>query len=235
MTPSVSVPDTIQQAILTNDQRDACERLLTLARVRVSTTEATLPNSLLARWSVPLLVGPAGSGKEFMCQEVARRLGKKPCRRWEVGSWIIVSNRSSGTTLEQIEKFIDDHPQGCVIYLAGIDTLGTTSDRNLGYHQARASEVEQFLDWTASRPIHFIRRDGSSLRPSVLVIVGGRFAALWGDNELGGPTGAEAWKNSDPGTLGGRSRRGIMAGEPCRGSGGHPAQDCAGTVSCCAG
>lgn len=197
MIPSGSSPDLIQGPVLTGDQQNACERLLALARVRRGTTEATLPVSVLGRWSVPLLVGPAGSGKEYVCQEVARRIGDKPCRRWEIASWIIVSNRSSGTTLEQIEKFIDDYPQGCVIYLAGIDTLGTTSERNLGYHQARLAEVEQFLDWTASRPAHFIRRDGSALRPNALVIVGGRFAALWGDNELGGPSGVDAWKNAD--------------------------------------
>ena len=197
MIPSGSSPHLSQEPVLTGDQQNACERLLAIARVRSRTTEAALPVSVLGRWSVPLLVGPAGSGKEFVCQEVARRLGNKPCRRWEIASWIIVSNRSSGTTLEQIEKFIDDHPQGCVIYLAGIDTLGTTSERNLGYHQARLAEVEQFLDWTASRPMHFIRRDGSALRPNVLVIVGGRFSALWGDNELGGPTGVDAWKNAD--------------------------------------
>ncbi len=197
MIPSGISPHLNQEPVLTGDQQNACERLLAIARVRSGTTEAALPVNVLGRWSVPLLVGPAGSGKEFVCQEVARRLGSKPCRRWEIASWIIVSNRSSGTTLEQIEKFIDDHPQGCVIYLAGIDTLGTTSERNLGYHQARLAEVEQFLDWTASRPVHFIRRDGGMLLPNVLVIVGGRFAALWGDNELGGPSGVDSWKNAD--------------------------------------
>ena len=197
MIPSDSSPHLIQESVVTGDQQNACERLLVLAQVRNGTTEAALPVNVLGRWSVPLLVGPAGSGKEFVCQELARRLGNKPCRRWEIASWIIVSNRSSGTTLEQIEQFIDDHPQGCIIYLAGIDTLGTTSERNLGYHQARLAEVEQFLERTASRPAHFIRRDGSALRPNALVIVGGRFAALWGDHELGGPSGADAWKNAD--------------------------------------
>ena len=197
MIPSGSNPHLIRESVLAGDQQNACERLLAIARVRSHTTEAALPVSVLSRWSVPLLIGPAGSGKEFVCQEIARRLGNKPCRRWEIASWIIVSNRSSGTTLEQIEQFINDHPQGCIIYLAGIDTLGTTSERNLGYHQARLAEVEQFLEWTASRPAHFIRRDGSALRPNALVIVGGRFAALWGDSELGGPTGADSWKNAD--------------------------------------
>ena len=197
MIPSGSSPHLSQEPVLTGDQQNACERLLAIARVRSGTTEDDLPSSVLGRWSVPFLIGPAGSGKEFVCQEVARRLGNKPCRRWEIASWIIVSNRSSGTTLEQIEKFIDDYPQGCIIYLAGIDTLGTTSERNLGYHQARLAEVEQFLDWTASRPVHFVRRDGSALRPNVLVIVGGRFAALWGDNELGGPSGVDSWKIAD--------------------------------------
>ena len=38
-----------------------CARLLSLALVRTSTTEITLPVDVLRRWSVPLLVGPAGS------------------------------------------------------------------------------------------------------------------------------------------------------------------------------
>ena len=198
MVPSDSVPTTRSSAILTADQRHACERLLTFVRVRAVTTAALLSTELLAHWSVPLLVGPAASGKEHICQEVARRLGGWPCRRWEAGSWITVTNRASGTTLEQIERFADTHPQGCLVYLAGIDTLGKAmTDHNLGYRQACASEIEQLLDWTASRPARFLRRDGTTFHPNVLVVVGGRFAALWGDHEFGKPSGTEAWRNAD--------------------------------------
>lgn len=180
------------------DQEAACARLTVLARTREATTTKVLPIHLLPRWSVPFLVGPSGSGKEIVCRETARRLGDWPYRRWEVGSWTLLSNRASGTTLDQIEQFIEANPRGCLVYLAGIEALRVSVERSSGWHLACVSEVEQFLDWTASRPTRFLRRDGGWMEhPRVLVAVGGRFAGLWGEREPGGPEGAEAWKHAD--------------------------------------
>ena len=119
----------VVRPVLSDDQHKICERLLLLGKVREMSSESTVSVTVLRRWSVPLLVGPAGSGKGFVCEEVARRSGNKPYRRWELGSWIIVANRSSGTTLEEIQQFITDNPTGCVIYLAGVDTLGQIEER----------------------------------------------------------------------------------------------------------
>ena len=183
--------------MLSDDQQAACERLTTLARVRASVTTATLPPTLLRRWSVPLLVGPAASGKEHVCQEVARRLGHGCCRRWEVASWITESSRSHAPTLDQIRRYVTANPQGCVIYLAGIDTLGARSDQNHSYQQACISEIERLLDQTSSRPAHVLNPDGTMTRSAMVVILGGRFSALWGEREAGGPTGADSWKLAD--------------------------------------
>ncbi len=183
MTPSGHISDAIHSSILTEDQQDACARLLALARVRASTTEAALPTGVLGRWNVPLLIGPAGSGKGFVCEEVARRLDPQvPCRRWDVGSWIITANRSSDTTLEQIQAFIETHPAGCVVHLSEVDALAARLERNVGYYQAMASEVARFLDRASMRPVRFAKRDGSEEpRANVLVVAAGCFPSLWGE------------------------------------------------------
>ena len=186
-----------ERLVLAGDQQAACESLLGVARVRARTNETILPYYVLRRWSAPCLVGPAASGKEFVCQEVARRLGNRSFRRWDVGAWVIQSNRSTGTTLEQIERFIEESPSGCVVYLSGVDSLTPSGDSNVSYRRACVSEIEQFLDWTCARRAHFFRRDGSTFQANVLVVLGGRFGALWGESELSSPVGAESWKNAD--------------------------------------
>ena len=197
MAPSSCSPDTTHEPVLTTDQQRACERLCALARVRSTTTEAELPIGVLNRWSVPLLLGPAASGKAFVCEEVARRWGRKPCRRWEVGSWITNTNRSRDTTPEQIQAFIEANPAGCVVYLAGMDALAVKADHNASYSVAIAAQITQLLDRASTRPVHFPGREGKAIPANVLVVVGGCFAALWGDAAIDGPSGREAWRLAD--------------------------------------
>ncbi len=190
--------DTNQEPVLTDDQHRACERLFALARVRSTTTEAELPIGVLRHWSVSLLVGPTGVGKTHVCQEVARRWDGKQCRRWEVGAWVLLTNRSSNTTLDQIHAFIAAHTAGCVVYLAGVDALATTIDHSTGYYQAVVSEIAQLLDQASARPApRFSGRDGNVIYANVLLVVGGCFAPLWGDAAVGGPSGKEAWRLAD--------------------------------------
>ncbi len=186
------------EPVLTDDQMHVCARLLTLARVRASTDEAALPVGVLHHWSVPLLVGPAGVGKTYVCEEVARQWDGKPCRRWEVGAWVLLTNRSSNTTLDQIHGFIAGHTAGCVIYLAGVDALATTIDHSTGYYQAVVSEIVQLLDQASTRPApRFSGRDGNVIHINALLVVGGCFATMWGDAAVGGPSGGEAWRRAD--------------------------------------
>ena len=186
-----------RESVLTDDQARACARLLTLARVRSGTVEAALPVGVLRRWSVPLLIGPAGSGKAFVCEEVARRWNGKPCRRWEVGSWRVGSSRGGHTTPEQIRAFVADHPAGCVVYLAGVDALAVEAAHNASYFWVVESEITQILDHASARPAYFSKRDGTTVRANVLVVVGGCFGTLWGDATIGGPEGGEAWRLAD--------------------------------------
>ncbi len=186
-----------QTSILTDDQRRICERLLSLALVRADTTEATLPVGVLRRWGVPLLIGSAGSGKAFVCEEVARRWGGKPCRRWEVGSWILGSHRGGHATAEQIRAFIADHPAGCVVYLAGVDALAVDPAHNASYFWVVQNEITQLLDHATARPAYFPKRDGTSIQANVLVVVGGCFGSLWGDMTVGGPGAGEEWRLAD--------------------------------------
>lgn len=198
MASSVHSPNLVQEPVLTADQQHACERLVALARVRASASEAALPVGVLPRWGVPLLVGPAGGGKAFVCEEVARRWGGQPCRRWEVGSWLTHSSRNGLATLEQVQAFILGHPQGCVVYLAGVDALGVQVDYNVSYRMAVESEIAQLLDRATARPARFPAADGTPiLQANVLVVTGGCFAPLWGDLATGGPDATEAWKLAD--------------------------------------
>ena len=187
--------------VLTDDQQAAINQLLALARIRGEATETSLPSTLLRRWSAPLLVGPAGVGKAFLCEQVAH-WSNRAFRRWDIGSWIVAASRSGSCTVDQLHQFIAQHPQGCVLYLAGVDSLATalraTGDMNATYSNTVVSELEQFLNWATSRSpgIQDPKTDNTST-PSVLVVLGGRFAALWGQAEIGGPSGADAWKMAD--------------------------------------
>ncbi len=195
MTAHNPIPDAVPEAVLTDDQRHACDWLVSLARVRADTTEEGLPTHVLNRWVIPLLVGSAGSGKNYVCEEVARRLGGLPCRRWDVRPWVTTANRDSDTTLEQLVAYIEANPGGCVVYLAGVDALMSESDNS--YLRSVISEVTQFLDQASTRPVRFQKRNGSLIQAKALVIVGGCFAELWGDADVGSPHGADAWQLAD--------------------------------------
>ena len=149
------------------------------------------------------LSGQSQSGKAYVCEEVARRWGQKPCRRWEVGSWITNSNRISQTTLEQIRAFVSGNPTGCVVYLAGMDLLGVKAEHNASYAVAIAGEITQFLDDASARPARFTGYYGNAIQANVLVVVGGCFAAMWGDTAIDGPSGGEAWRLADGDPLAG--------------------------------
>ena len=186
------------EPVLAADQEDACERLLALARVRASTTEDALPVGVLSNWTVPLLIGPTGTGKAFICREVARRWGDRSCRRWDVSGWTLSSSRSSQNTPEQLQAYVAGNPAGCVVYLAGIDALVASHDYYASHNLAVADEIAQFLTRATARPASFLGRDGSVVSAKVLVVVGGCFAALWGDSTVGGPNRREAWRYADP-------------------------------------
>ena len=49
--------------------------------------------------------------------------------------------------------------------------------------------------------MRFPRRDGGTFEAKVLVVAGGRFAPLWGDSEVGGPTGSDLWRLADSESL----------------------------------
>ncbi len=191
-----NMPDQ-QGPILAVDQENACERLLALARVRAMTTLETLPVGVLSHWSVPLLVGPSASGKAFVCAEAARRWGDNPCCRWEVSSWTLASNRTNQGTFEQLQAYVAGNPGGCIVYLAGIDTLAAASEHHASYALAVAGEIAHFLTQATARPASFPGRDGSVVPAQVLVVVGGCFAALWGETSVGGPDHREAWRHAD--------------------------------------
>ena len=184
-------------AIMSDDQRIVCERLTALARVRAATDLNALPTNVLSRWSVPLLVGPTGSGKGFVCEQAARKWGSKPYRRWNVGSWLLGASRSGNATTEQIRAFITDHPAGCVVYLSGVDGLAVEAGHNAAYAVFVLSEIMQLLDAATARPASFPMRDGGNIIVNPLVVVGGCFGGLWGNTPLGGIDGREAWRLAD--------------------------------------
>ena len=188
-------------AILSEAEQNALNQLLAAATMRAGTTEATLPSRLLRRWSVPLLVGPSGSGKAFVCEELARRRGWA-CRSWQVNTWMLQTNRTSHTTLDQIFRFIEDHRRGCVIYMAGLDTLAASTragDHSAAYMNSVVGEVEYLLDLLSARslPLAHNSRTGETFTPKLMVVAGGRFPGLWGEVGVGGPADADAWRIAD--------------------------------------
>ena len=204
MTVNDFIDEPDPEPLLSEDQQRACDWLIALASVRAGTSRVALPVRSLARWSVPLLVGRAGSGKEFVCRQVARRLGDWPCRRWDVRPWITMAIRASDTTLEQMVAFIGANPGGCVVYLAGVDSLAGVMERNEHYTQAVAGELARFLGEAAARPVRFTQRGGGVVHGNVLVVAGGSFPGMWEEVEVGG---AEVWRfdgggqGADPGTV----------------------------------
>ena len=190
--------------VLTADQRAAVKTLVAMIQARRGSTAAMLPTSLLPRWSVPLLVGPAGGGKAFACAQASRSLGLEGYARWDIGSWSIVASRSGRSTLDQIEKYITAHPDA-LIYLAGVDALSTArtsgGDSNITYMAAIAAEVEGFLDGATARSA--APSAGHNDQPRTCVALGGRFASLWGEAEIGGAHGTDAWKLADAEPLAG--------------------------------
>ena len=174
-------------SLLSDDQRSAVDRLLTYLRIRAEASEAALPTRLVPRWGVPLIVGPAGSGKMVVCEEVGRRWGNRPCRRWEIGNWIAGTRSAAGKTEEKSGQFMEANRRGCFIYLAGLDAL-MRSDGPAGMDCSTfVTQLEAFLDRTTHRRA-----------TSVLVVFGSRFAPLWGDGEAVAHLAGEAWKNPDP-------------------------------------
>ena len=205
--PFVPRNEASSSAILSGDERNAIDQLLTTATTRAEATEAVLPSRLLRRWSVPVLVGPAGAGKAFVCEEFACRRGWT-YRRWQVGSWLIQANRAGNTTFEQIIRFVEDNRGGCVIYLAGLDTLASSirgGDHNASYMNAVVGELEHLLDLLTARflPPITSSKTGESFVPELMIILGGRFPGLWGEVEVGTPGGADGWKIADDEPLSG--------------------------------
>lgn len=206
--PPVPTSEANPPAILSGDEQAAIDQLLTAATARAEATEAVLPSRLLRRWSVPVLVGPAGAGKAFVCEEFARRRGWA-YRRWQVGSWLIQANRTGNTTFEQIIRHIEDNRGGCVIYLSGLDTLASSirgGDQNASYMNAVVGELEYLLDLLTARFLPpMTSKTGESFVPELMIVVSGRFPGLWGEVEVGTPGGADGWKIADDEPLSGPS------------------------------
>ena len=197
-----ATPEVAPPLCLSRDQSAAIEHLVGLARARErADVLGGLPVGLRPRrWPHPFLVGPAGSGKAFVVEETARRL-RRAVLRVEIASWIVVANRSGRASLEKIADFLATHPDG-VIYLSGVDTLagnrlGQSGNSNLSWWASVLGEIESFLDWAAATkaPLPAVGESKRLRRP--FVVVGGRFSSLWGQSDLGGPAGAEAWRLAD--------------------------------------
>lgn len=194
-------------AILSDAERNALNQLLAAATMRADTTEAVLPSRLLRRWSVPLLIGPSGSGKAYVCEEFARRRGWA-YRSWQVNTWMLQTNRVGNTTLDQVFRFIEDHRGGCVIYLAGLDTLAASTragDQNASYMNGVIGEVEYLLDLLSARSLALAHnsRTGETFAPRLMMVAGGRFPGLWGEVGVGSPADADAWQIADSEPLSG--------------------------------
>ena len=185
----------VQNSPLTSDQQHACDRLVATAQARVDILATLSPNCVPSRWSVPVLIGPAGSGKAHVCQEVARRLGDLPCERWEIGSWAPAAFRTSGRTRDQLHAFMQRHPEGSVVYLAGVETLINRSGQSWGsYEAAVLEELIEFIDQAAMRSPRFRKQDNNLLHARVLVVVGGYLEPFEVDPTMRNTAGGDWWK-----------------------------------------
>ena len=68
---------------------------------------------------------------------------------------------------------------------------------------AVTGEITQLLDDASARPARFTGHYSNAIQANVLVVVGGCFAAMWGDTAIDGPSGGEAWRLADGDPLAG--------------------------------
>ena len=68
---------------------------------------------------------------------------------------------------------------------------------------AITGEITQLLDGASARPARFTGHYSNTIQANVLVVVGGCFAAMWGDTAIDGPSAQEAWRLADGDPLAG--------------------------------
>lgn len=127
------------QTILSPQQEAAIQQLLPIARIATSGAVADLP---VRPRSHTLLIGPSGSGKSFLAQELARRLSL-PSLLINVSSWVILSAKNEPWTASTICDWLDSLDSGGgILAFDEIDKLQSESD----WKSYIRLEVHDFLD-----------------------------------------------------------------------------------------
>lgn len=180
---------------LTADQQTSMHRLLGLLRARATLTEAGLSGQTMACWSAPLLLGSAGSGKMRVCEEVARRWSNRPCRRWELATWMLRGGYGTSQTAEDLNAYIKANPDGCVVYLSGVERLVLGRTHCVHYTHAVIAEVCHFLDRALERGSNSVRRR-STASAAPLVVLGGDYPALRRHRQVADDDAMNDWKDT---------------------------------------
>jgi hypothetical protein len=143
----------------------------------------------------PLLVGSTGTGKTFLVRRLADELNL-PLFTATAGDWVLLCATARGAppTLPRLYKFVEDSPQGGILFLDEFEKLGQGGEAGTtDWRKFCQLEIFSVLD---RRIIDGVLQDdlgprfsltaeklGSQFRQSILVICAGAWQSLWDSAE----------------------------------------------------
>lgn len=110
--------------ILSPQQQRVVEELLPVAQIA---TDGSRDGMAIMPRCHSLIVAPSGVGKSFVAREVARRLGL-PSLVLNVGSWVLISQKSEAWTWTHIVDWVANLQSGGVLVLDEIDKCAGGSE-----------------------------------------------------------------------------------------------------------
>lgn len=170
-------------------QRAAFTRLCAVARAYIHTNFERLP--IRPRGNV-FVVGPSGTGKTHLAQQVATGAGMDLAYLpISVSEWVVMgaSQRGASSTWPKIWQFLirSAKKEGCLIFLDELDKIGRLNQGEWTRYQT--TEVFSLLDRRIPRNLNDLDGDRISdrriveaeavLRNKTLIVAGGAFQELW--------------------------------------------------------
>lgn len=167
----------------TADQVRVMERIRALAKLHYNEAAS---GCLIQPRLWPLLVGPTGSGKTFLCRRLAQQLDAFYLRV-SYGGWVVQGARSATTLFSILDVCV--YAERIVLHLDELDKFPTNGDSD--WSQAVANEVWALLDGElpyqrfcadaeaqARHPVEKMTRLWSNRRHSKIFVVG---SGTWQD------------------------------------------------------
>ncbi|HTH46799.1 MAG TPA: AAA family ATPase [Candidatus Limnocylindria bacterium] len=125
-----------------------------------------------------LLLGPSGCGKTHLAHALADKLGIPFCRL-TVGDWLVSGSRNDPTTLQTLQRFLDESPRGLLF----IDELDKFQLDDTGWSRSVMTEVFSILDrkvnyrGTTEKP--WTQALSDRLKSGLFIIAAGTWQEVW--------------------------------------------------------